>query len=143
MIDSLLRGLAMVGNEPTDLEKSARKEGLAHVVVTLHRPGNVDSLATLAPILLGLERAAQRSVVLFPIHPRTAKRLEEQGLSISMGTNELIPRTPEAIGEAVEKALSGRWKKGTIPPLWDGRAASRIVDALLEPRWLEEARARG
>jgi UDP-N-acetylglucosamine 2-epimerase (non-hydrolysing) len=209
MIDSLLRGLRMLGNEPSDLERSARKEGLAHVVVTLHRPGNVDSPATLSPILLGLERAAQRNVVLFPIHPRTAKRLEEQGMSIpevprgegarfrpglyamppmpylefvrllrgaaivltdsggiqeettvlgvpcatlrpnterpvtiSMGTNELISRTPEAIGEAVERALSGRWKKGTVPPLWDGRAASRIVDALRDPRWLEEARAR-
>jgi len=34
--------------------------------------------------------------------------------------------------------MAGQWKKGAIPPLWDGKAAERIVEQLerllLEPR---------
>lgn len=66
----------------------------------------------------------------------------ERPVTVRLGTNELVERTPEAIGVAVERALSGRWKKGSVPPLWDGKAAGRIVEALLEPGWVEEARAR-
>lgn len=209
MIDSLLRGLERAGPEPHELERRARAAGLAHVVVTLHRPGNVDAPETLAPLVEGLERAGRSAVVLFPVHPRTAARLAEHGrplreldgsgagrleagvyslppmpylefvrlvrgaaivltdsggiqeettvmgvpcatlrpnterpVTVRLGTNELVERTPEAIGEAVDRALAGRWKAGTIPPLWDGKAAGRIVDALSEPGWVEAARAR-
>jgi len=29
-------------------------------------------------------------------------------------------------------AVNGSWRKPVIPPLWDGRAAERIVKVLLE-----------
>jgi len=38
---------------------------------------------------------------------------------------------PEAILEAARKILSGRGKKGSVPPLWDGKSAERISDILL------------
>jgi UDP-N-acetylglucosamine 2-epimerase (non-hydrolysing) len=49
-----------------------------------------------------------------------------------MGTNELIGTNPDAIGPALAKVFDGSWKKGTIPPLWDGQTAPRIVAKLLE-----------
>jgi UDP-N-acetylglucosamine 2-epimerase (non-hydrolysing) len=33
-------------------------------------------------------------------------------------------------GRIVEQILSGDWKKGVVPPLWDGRAAVRLVDSI-------------
>ena len=56
----------------------------------------------------------------------------ERPETITVGTNELIGTKPEAIGPALEKLFSGNWKKGSIPEKWDGHAAERIVDVLLE-----------
>jgi UDP-N-acetylglucosamine 2-epimerase (non-hydrolysing) len=47
-----------------------------------------------------------------------------------MGTNELIGTNPDHIKPALDKLFAGQWKKGSIPPLWDGHAADRIVDVL-------------
>ena len=30
------------------------------------------------------------------------------------------------------RLMAGQWKKGAIPPLWDGKAAERIVEHLEE-----------
>ena len=50
-----------------------------YVLVTLHRPSNVDDPARLAGIVQGLESLAAHSPVVFPIHPRTRARLAEDG----------------------------------------------------------------
>jgi UDP-N-acetylglucosamine 2-epimerase (non-hydrolysing) len=31
---------------------------------------------------------------------------------------------------SLARLMAGQWKKGAIPPLWDGRAAERIVGQL-------------
>lgn len=56
----------------------------------------------------------------------------ERPETIKVGTNELIRTNPEAIQPALKKLFVGKWKKGTIPELWDGNAAKRIVNHLLE-----------
>jgi UDP-N-acetylglucosamine 2-epimerase (non-hydrolysing) len=56
----------------------------------------------------------------------------ERPETITIGTNELIGTDPEAIAPALEKLFKGKWKKGGIPELWDGKAAERIVAVLLE-----------
>jgi UDP-N-acetylglucosamine 2-epimerase (non-hydrolysing) len=60
----------------------------------------------------------------------TLRANTERPVTVEMGTNELVPRNAEAIVDAVRRAAAGNWKRGSRPPLWDGRAASRIVDAL-------------
>jgi UDP-N-acetylglucosamine 2-epimerase (non-hydrolysing) len=47
----------------------------AYGVVTLHRPSNVDDDASLQGLMQALNRIAQRLPLLFPVHPRTRKRL--------------------------------------------------------------------
>jgi UDP-N-acetylglucosamine 2-epimerase (non-hydrolysing) len=32
----------------------------------------------------------------------------------------------------MDKLFAGKWKKGGIPELWDGKAAERIVEKLLD-----------
>lgn len=54
----------------------------------------------------------------------------ERPITVDVGTNELIPRTAEAIETVVRQVVEGRWKRGSRPPLWDGKAAGRIVDAI-------------
>ena len=50
-------------------------------VVTLHRPSNVDDGAALQSLIEALAVVARQIPLLFPIHPRTRKRLETQGLA--------------------------------------------------------------
>ena len=49
-------------------------------VVTLHRPANVDCPETLAGLLDVLVEVSRELPVVFPVHPRTRKRIEEFGL---------------------------------------------------------------
>jgi UDP-N-acetylglucosamine 2-epimerase (non-hydrolysing) len=49
-------------------------------VVTLHRPSNVDERGTLAELAQALVALSADLTVVFVVHPRTRKRLEEYGL---------------------------------------------------------------
>jgi UDP-N-acetylglucosamine 2-epimerase (non-hydrolysing) len=51
----------------------------SYVLVTLHRPSNVDDPGRLDAIVNGLVGLAAHSPVVFPIHPRTRARLAEDG----------------------------------------------------------------
>ena len=51
-----------------------------YAVVTLHRPSNVDSKTALTKLLSILKGISKNIRIVFPIHPRTRKRLEEFGL---------------------------------------------------------------
>lgn len=51
----------------------------------------------------------------------------ERPETVTMGTNELIGTNPAALAPALERLFAGQWKKGTVPPLWDGNAAPRII----------------
>jgi len=75
MIDSLVR-----------LLRSAQKvkvRGLPerYVLVTLHRPANVDDSATLKRILESLLEINRYPAVVFPAHPRTRQRIADFGLN--------------------------------------------------------------
>jgi UDP-N-acetylglucosamine 2-epimerase (non-hydrolysing) len=154
------------------------------VVVTLHRPSNVDDPARLAAIASALREVAEERPVIFPAHPRTAQRLQEadinlgavrllepvgyhemldlvdgafavvtdsggvqeettvlgvpcltvrenteRPITIREGTNRLVP-DPRDIPSVIRTLRRPRsWR---APEGWDGRAAVRIVRALVE-----------
>jgi UDP-N-acetylglucosamine 2-epimerase (non-hydrolysing) len=54
----------------------------------------------------------------------------ERPETITIGTNELIGTDPRRLAPALSRLMAGQWKKGAIPPLWDGKAAERIVEHL-------------
>ena len=56
----------------------------------------------------------------------------ERPETVTLGTNELVGTNPDAIKPALDKHFAGKWKKGGIPELWDGKTANRIVKILLE-----------
>jgi len=62
----------------------------------------------------------------------TLRENTERPVTISEGTNLLVGTDPSKIVGAAKDILCGRAKVGKIPPLWDGRAATRIVEILLQ-----------
>ena len=189
MIDSLILILSRIDTTYENI--IYRKYGLKKnqfVLVTLHRPSNVDDKKNLRKIMDFLNGLSQRIPVIFPVHPRTKKNISgldtsyaasgnfriveplryrefvtlekypkfvvtdsggiqeettylnvpcltlrpntERPVTITEGTNELV--TYENIGDKIDRILSGNWKQGKLPELWDGKAAQRIVDILKE-----------
>jgi UDP-N-acetylglucosamine 2-epimerase (non-hydrolysing) len=80
MIDTLLkhRSKALQLNVLRRFELEPGKFAL----VTLHRPSNVDDPAVLSGILEALSTITATMPVIFPIHPRTRKRIQEFGLEL-------------------------------------------------------------
>jgi len=52
-------------------------DGQPYAVVTLHRPSNVDQREKLAELVAALAEVSKQMTVVFAIHPRTRKRLED------------------------------------------------------------------
>ncbi|MGA2972711.1 MAG: UDP-N-acetylglucosamine 2-epimerase (non-hydrolyzing) [Candidatus Bathyarchaeia archaeon] len=53
-----------------------------YVLVTLHRPTNVDEPTRLGDVVRALRRVAKRVTVVFPVHPRTRQRLRALGMRV-------------------------------------------------------------
>jgi len=93
MIDSLCWALpdALARNVPA-------RHGLAqggYVLVTLHRPSNVDDPATLRLLVDALQCLSREQPVVFPVHPRARERMQAAGLP---GTAEGDLRLIEPVG---------------------------------------------
>jgi len=76
MIDTLMKHRAKAAALSIDKPKQ-------YALVTLHRPSNVDDPHVLGGILEALDEISKTMPVLFPIHPRTAKRIDDFGLSMN------------------------------------------------------------
>jgi len=186
MIDTLLASRPRF-RKPVIWDELRLKEK-KYVVLTLHRPNNVDDPANLKHLLDEIIKGASGLPVVFPVHPRTRKVMQgidladgsvlhmadpmgylefnylvekalvvitdsggiteettvmsvpcmtlrnstERPETVTMGTNELLGTNPDAIAPAMQTLLSGQWKKGNIPPLWDGHTAERIIDIIAQ-----------
>lgn len=83
MIDSL-RAMLPAIQERRAWDKQGLRQG-GYIVVTLHRPGNVDDPARLADIVAALTALARDLPVLWPVHPRTRDKLRALGLDPDQG----------------------------------------------------------
>ena len=189
MIDSLVTILGRISASQED----QTLDGLDlqqndYVLVTLHRPSNVDAADSLSDILTYLNKLSEKATVVFPMHPRTKKNIErfaietkfndafriidpvryrefitlqknarfvltdsggiqeettylklpcltlrpntERPITVTQGTNELVDMA--TVGKQSERILAGDWKQGSVPALWDGKTAGRIVEAISE-----------
>ena len=86
MIDSLEMLRGKIEEQAVYKEFSLRSG--EYILVTLHRPSNVDDGQVLKSICETLERIARKIPLIFPIHPRTRKNLEQNRLM------HLLDKTP-------------------------------------------------
>jgi UDP-N-acetylglucosamine 2-epimerase (non-hydrolysing) len=191
MIDSLVRYQEKA--KTTTILEDLGLSTSDYIVMTMHRPANVDTEKGLQSILELIELSSQDTKIIFPIHPRTRAHMEKFGLAnrldqaknlilteplgylefiqlmsnatailtdsggiqeettylgvpcltfrdsterpitVSLGTNQLLSDLdPKKTYAALKEILAGKVKKGSIPPLWDGKAAERIASKLAE-----------
>ena len=57
----------------------------------------------------------------------TLRENTERPITCQLGSNVLVGRNREQVRAELERVLDGRFSVGQRPPLWDGRAAERIV----------------
>ena len=88
MIDTLVKMLPKALSQPA-LEEANISPG-AYVLVTLHRPSNVDDPAVLREILQALAEISRKQPVVFPMHPRTRKRIQDSGIKLPNSSLHLI-----------------------------------------------------
>lgn len=82
-------GNTMIDTLTFNLDKLQKPEGDVfvnldsqnYIVLTLHRPANVDGELKLKSLIDAIIECAGDNKIIFPVHPRTAKNLNEIGLS--------------------------------------------------------------
>ena len=184
MIDTLMK--QRPNFKKPDVWNTLNLEKGNYIVMTLHRPANVDEEHVLKELIKEITENTKDLPLVFPVHPRTAKifeRLEiahprlhtiaplgylefnylvenskavitdsggiteettimnipcltlrdntERPETITLGTNELVGTNPDNIKPYLEKLFAGEWKTTSEIPLWDGKTAERIINALL------------
>jgi len=75
MIDTLYQNINRI-SVPDFWEEHQLKEK-NYIILTLHRPGNVDEVSSLVELLHGIDDLVNDKKILFPIHPRTQAILSE------------------------------------------------------------------
>ncbi len=102
--------------------------------ITLVEPvGYLDMLYAVrgAAIVLTDSGGLQEETTALGIPCVTIRENTERPVTVERGTNYLAGTRPEGIRSAAREILSGEGKRGQVPPLWDGCAASRIADIIL------------
>ena len=80
MIDSLVRNRSRL-TEP-EIFSTYRLNKKDYFLMTLHRPSNVDEPEVLDRLLQSITRAIGSTKLIFPVHPRTQKRLEDMNYQL-------------------------------------------------------------
>ena len=65
-----------------------------YAVLTLHRPANVDDRDLFRHLLETVRLVSERIPVVFPVHPRTRKALEDHGLQAYLDTERIVCLPP-------------------------------------------------
>ena len=80
MIDTLYQNLERFN--PPFFWKEYNLETRNYIILTLHRPSNVDEEQSLIQLLQGIDTMVGNKKILFPIHPRTKAILGETNLNL-------------------------------------------------------------
>ena len=89
MIDTLVRLKDQAERLWPDLRERLRLTDF--ILVTLHRPSNVDDPDTLAELMSALHSLAENHTVVFPVHPRSREKIDHLGALDALPNLRLIP----------------------------------------------------
>jgi UDP-N-acetylglucosamine 2-epimerase (non-hydrolysing) len=106
MIDSLLSNREAARPAAQTLAEHGADAALlkhprGYGVVTLHRPSNVDSADTLAPLLAVLREVAAQLPLVFALHPRTRGNIEKFGLQHLLDPATMVLLPPQGYLEMI------------------------------------------
>jgi UDP-N-acetylglucosamine 2-epimerase (non-hydrolysing) len=95
--------------------------------------GYLDFLCLLSKAMLVLTDSGgiQEETTALGVPCLTLRENTERPVTVSQGTNLLVGTDPRNIIAAARDILAGKRKAGRVPPLWDGKAAERIVEVLI------------
>ena len=95
--------------------------------------GYLDFLCLLsyATVVLTDSGGIQEETTALRVPCLTLREATERPVTVREGTNQIVGHAPETILAAVRDVLAGRHNFGRVPTLWDGRAAKRILEVLL------------
>ena len=112
---------------------AARLDALPNVVV-LDPVGYLDFLKLMACAKLVLTDSGgiQEETTILEVPCLTLRENTERPVTIEVGGNQLVGRDPERILAAYRTVMNGGEVAPGTPPLWDGMAAGRIVDVLMQ-----------
>jgi UDP-N-acetylglucosamine 2-epimerase (non-hydrolysing) len=80
MIDTLVKQMPKF--IPPNFWKEFNLDKRKYLVLTLHRPSNVDNKEQLEKLLNVLEKGTEQLPIIFPIHPRTRNNMEKFGFEL-------------------------------------------------------------
>jgi UDP-N-acetylglucosamine 2-epimerase (non-hydrolysing) len=109
--------------------------GIATKNVQLTEPlGYLESLNLIAgaTVVLTDSGGMQEETTVLGVPCLTIRNNTERPVTITEGTNTLVGASRAKIVEETRKILAGHGKSGRVPKFWDGRAAERIIQCLLE-----------
>lgn len=86
------------------------------------------ALQTRASIVITDSGGIQEETTYLGVPCATVRENTERPVTVEIGTNTLVGRDIACLRQTVTSILSGHSKKGSVPPLWDGRAAHRIAE---------------
>ncbi len=88
MIDTQKKYLQQALDTRYNEELGAKKE--EYILITLHRPSNVDNMDKLKEIFDDLDKLSKNNMLVYPIHPRTKKNLKKLGYLKKVENNKNI-----------------------------------------------------
>lgn len=90
------------------------------------------NLTANARIILTDSGGIQEESTILGVPCLTLRENTERPVTIDHGTNRLVGSSKSAIIEQADRVLAGDWQADRVPELWDGRAAERIRQVVLD-----------
>lgn len=114
-----------------------------HGILLTEPLGYVDSLHLMmnAKAVLTDSGGIQEETSVLGVPCLTLRQNTERPVTVTEGTNIVVGTEPERIVAGVRAIMDGEGKVGRIPELWDGKAASRIMQVIARAFGLKAAEA--
>ena len=96
--------------------------------------GYIDFLALVksATLVITDSGGIQEETTFLGVQCLTVRNNTERPVTVDVGTNQLIGTDFNKVRKVALKVLSGQKKPGKIPELWDGKAAERIAEIVVQ-----------
>ena len=114
-----------------DLQKRIEKSLNLHLLEPL---GYLDflKLTSSAKVVFTDSGGIQEETTFLKVSCITLRENTERPITVEIGSNQIVGTDTKKIIAAYRNTINGNCRKPKIPPLWDGCAAKRIVQVLLE-----------